>query len=155
MANLNSFYSKWTPPLLSVLRIIIAFLFMQHGAQKLFGFLSTQQGATPPLLSMIGIAGVLEFFGGLFILLGLFTRPVAFILSGLMAVAYFMAHAPQGFWPMQNRGELAVAYCFVFLYMAVAGGGSWSLDRLLRRDETSRDSSATSESVRPASSVSI
>jgi putative oxidoreductase len=145
MANLNSFYSKWTPPLLSVLRIITAFLFMQHGAQKLFGFLSTQQGATPSLLSMIGIAGVLEFFGGLLILLGLFTRPVAFILSGLMAVAYFMSHAPQGFWPMQNRGELAVAYCFVFLYMAVAGGGAWSLDRLLKRDDPSLDSSVPTE----------
>src|ERR1051325_6074973 len=122
MANLNSFYSKWAPALLSVLRTIIGFLLMQHGAQKLFGFLAPQQGATPPLLSLMGLAGVLEFFGGLLILLGLFTRPVAFILSGMMAVAYFMAHAPQGFWPLQNRGELAVAYCFVFLYMAVAGG---------------------------------
>ena len=138
MANLNSPDSKWRPHLLSILRIITAILFMQHGAQKLFGFMATQPGATPPLLSLMGIAGVLEFFGGLFILLGLFTRPVAFILSGMMAVAYFMAHAPQGFWTLQNRGELAVLYCFVFLYMAVAGGGSWSLDHLMRRDEASR-----------------
>ena len=133
MDNLNSFYSRWTPRLLSVLRIVTAFLFMQHGAQKLFGFLATEQGATPPLLSLVGIAGLLQFFGGLFILLGLFTRPVAFILSGLMAAAYFMGHAPQGFWPLQNKGELAVLYCFVFLFLAVAGGGAWSVDRLMRR----------------------
>ncbi len=135
MANLNSFYSEWVPRLLSVLRVIIAFLFIQHGAQKLFGFMAPEQWAAPSMFSMIWIAGVLEFFGGLFILLGLFTRPVAFILSGLMAVAYFMSHAPHGFWTIQNRGELAVAYCFVFLYLTVAGGGSWSLDRLLWRHE--------------------
>lgn len=132
MDKLNSFYSRWTPRLLSVLRIVTAFLFMQHGAQKLFGFLATEQGATPPLLSLAGIAGLLEFFGGFFILLGLFTRPVAFILSGLMAVAYFMAHAPQGFWTLQNKGELAVLYCFVFLFFAVAGGGAWGVDRLMQ-----------------------
>lgn len=134
MTKLDSFYTKWTPRLLSVLRIIIGFLFMQHGAQKLFGFLAGQGTPARGLLSIVGIAGVLEFFGGLFILLGLFTRPVAFILSGLMAAAYFMAHAPQGFWPLQNRGELAVIYCFVFLYMALAGGGSWGIDRFRRAD---------------------
>ena len=133
MADWNSFYASWTPRLLSVLRIITAFLFIAHGAQKLFGFLAPPGAPTPPLFSMIGIGGILEFFGGLLLLVGLFTRPVAFILSGLMAVAYFMAHAPQGFWPLQNRGELAVLYCFVFLFFAVAGGGEWSLDRLLRR----------------------
>ncbi|MGA9771162.1 MAG: DoxX family protein [Blastocatellia bacterium] len=138
MANLNSFYSEWVPRLLSVMRVIIAFLFIQHGAQKLFGFMAPEQWAASPVFSMIWIAGVLEFFGGLFILFGLFTRPVAFILSGLMAVAYFMAHAPQGFWTIQNRGELAVAYCFVFLYLTVAGGGSWSMDRLLWRQERTR-----------------
>jgi putative oxidoreductase len=150
MSRLDSFLLKWTPRLLSVMRIIIAFLFMQHGAQKLFGFLAPQPGATPPLLSTAGVAGVLEFFGGLFILLGLFTRPVAFILSGLMAVAYFMVHAPQGFWPLQNRGELAAAYCFVFLYMAVAGGGSWSLDRLLRRGDSSLSLGEGSRGAREA-----
>jgi putative oxidoreductase len=81
----------------------------------------------------MGLAGVLEFFGGLLLLIGLFTRPVAFILSGLMAVAYFMAHAPQGFWPLMNKGELAVLCCFVFLYLAMAGGGSWSIDRLIKK----------------------
>jgi putative oxidoreductase len=79
------------------------------------------------------VGGVLEFFGGLLFLIGLFTRPVAFILSGLMAVAYFMAHAPGGFWPLQNKGELAVLYCFVFLFFAVAGGGAWAADRLIFR----------------------
>jgi putative oxidoreductase len=133
MADLNSFYASWTPRLLSVLRIITGFLLIAHGAQKLFGFLAPPGSPTPPLVSVSGFAGVLEFFGGLLFLVGLFTRPVAFILSGLMAVAYFMAHAPGGFWPLQNKGELAVLYCFVFLYFSVAGGGEWSLDRLLRR----------------------
>jgi putative oxidoreductase len=147
---MNSFYSRWTPRALSVLRIITAFLFAAHGAQKLFGFLATQQGATPALFSIVGLAGVLEFFGGLLILVGLFTRAVAFILSGLMAVAYFMAHAPQGFWPLQNRGELAVIYCFLFLYMALAGGGSWRIDRLLRRDQTEQGSISTGDSIKKA-----
>ena len=133
MADLNSFYASWTPRLLSVLRIITAFLLMAHGAQKLFGFLAPPGAPTPPLFSQIGIGGILEFFGGLLLLVGLFTRPVAFILSGMMAVAYFQMHAPGGFWPLQNKGELAVLYCFVFLFFSVAGGGEWSLDRLLRR----------------------
>ena len=133
MADLNSFYASWTPRLLSVLRIVSAFLFIAHGAQKLFGFLAPPGAPMPPMWGQIWIGGVLEFFGGLLLLLGLFTRPVAFILSGMMAVAYFQMHAPGGFWPLQNRGELAVLYCFVFLFFAVAGGGEWSLDRLLRR----------------------
>jgi putative oxidoreductase len=131
MADLN--LARLEPRLLSILRIITGFLFMAHGAQKLFGFPGPGQGPRPVLLSLFGIGGILEFFGGLLILLGLFTRPVAFILSGMMAVAYFMAHAPGGFWPLLNRGELAVLYCFIFLYFAAAGGGVWSLDRLLRR----------------------
>lgn len=133
MADLNSFYANWTPRLLSVLRIIAAFLFIAHGAQKLFGFLAPPGAPTPPLASQIGVGGILEFFGGLLLLIGLFTRPVAFILSGMMAVAYFQMHAPGGFWPLQNKGELAVLYCFVFLFLSVAGGGEWSVDRLLRR----------------------
>ncbi len=141
MANLDSFTARWTPRLLSVLRIITAFLFMAHGAQKVFGWLTPPPapGSPPPApfnpLSMVGVAGILEFFGGLLLLLGLFTRPVAFVLSGLMAVAYFMAHAPQGFWPVLNRGELAALYSFVFLFLAVAGGGTWSLDNLIWRRE--------------------
>jgi putative oxidoreductase len=134
MAEPNSTDSRWMPRILSVLRIVTAFLFMQHGAQKLFGFPTPPQAAHP-LFSLIGVAGILEFFGGLLLLIGLFSRPVAFLLSGQMAVAYFMAHAPQGFWPILNRGELAVIYCFVFLYLFVAGGGSWSVDRLRRRKD--------------------
>ena len=133
MAELNSFYASWTPRLLSVLRIIAAFLFIAHGAQKLFGFLAPPGMPAATTGSLMWVGGVLEFFGGLLFLLGLFTRPVAFILSGMMAVAYFMAHAPGGFWPLQNKGELAVLYCFVFLVLSVAGGGEWSVDRLLRR----------------------
>ena len=133
MADLNSFNASWMPRLLSVLRIITGFLLIAHGAQKLFGFLAAPGMPSPPSFSVIWFAGVLEFFGGLLFMIGLFTRPVAFILSGLMAVAYFIAHAPGGFWPLQNKGELAVLYCFVFLFFSVAGGGEWSVDRLMRR----------------------
>ena len=125
-------YTAWAPKLLSVLRITTGFLLMPHGAQKLFGYLAGPDMRQPPLMSLLGLAGVLEFFGGALILVGLFTRPVAFVLAGFAAVAYFMAHAPQGFWPILNRGELAVLYCFVFLYLSAAGGGEWSLDRLFR-----------------------
>jgi putative oxidoreductase len=133
MADLNIFYASWTPRLLSVLRIIAAFILIPHGAQKLFGFLAQPGMQGPPAFSQVWVGGVLEFFGGLLLLVGLFTRPVAFILSGMLAVAYFQFHAPGGFWPLQNKGEVAVLYCFVFLFLAVAGGGEWSLDRLLRR----------------------
>jgi putative oxidoreductase len=134
MVDQNSFFTKWRPRILSILRIVVALLFMTHGAQKLFGFPAPLPGGGPPLMSLFGVSGILEFVGGLFILLGLFTRPVAFLLAGEMAVAYFMMHAPNGFWPLLNQGEAAVLYCYVFLYMAVAGGGSWSLDRQLRRE---------------------
>ncbi len=133
MADLNSFYAKWTPRLLSVLRIAVALLFIEHGSEKLFGFPATQQTASGSLPPLMLVAGVLEFFGGLLVLFGLFTRPVALVLSGEMAVAYFMSHAPQGFFPLQNRGELAALYSWVFLFFAVAGGGAWSLDNLLWR----------------------
>ena len=133
MANLDSFHVSWTPRLLSVLRIITGFLFLAHGAQKLFGFLAPPGMPAATLGSLMWVGGILEFFGGLLFLLGLFTRPVAFILSGMMAAAYFMAHAPGGFWPLQNKGELAVLYCFVFLFFAAAGGGLWSVDRCIGR----------------------
>lgn len=140
MANLNSFYATWTPRALSILRIVSAFLFIAHGAQKLFGFLAPPGSGGPAMFSQMWIGGVLEFFGGLLLLLGLFTRPVAFILSGMMAVAYFQMHAWPGggifSLPLQNKGELAALYSFVFLFLAVAGGGEWSLDRLLRRDRS-------------------
>lgn len=133
MSRSSAFAAGWGARALSLLRIVAAFLFMAHGAQKLFGFPAAGKGGTVPLLTLYGAAGVLELFGGFLILLGLFTRPVAFILSGEMAVAYFMNHAPGGFWPLLNQGELAVLYCFVFLFLAAAGGGEWSMDKVLRR----------------------
>jgi putative oxidoreductase len=125
--------ARWAPCLLSVLRIVAAFSFMTHGTQKLFAVPVIELRAPVPLISLAGLAGVLETFGGLLLLVGLFTRPVAFVLSGEMAVAYFRSHAPQGVWPMLNRGELAVLFCFVWLYVAAAGPGPWSLDALRRR----------------------
>jgi putative oxidoreductase len=118
---------------LSVLRIVSAFLFMEHGTQKLFGFPSAEPPINLNLMSAMGVAGVLETFGGALLALGIFTRPVAFILSGQMAVAYFQVHLPMGFWPLLNRGELAALYCFLFLYFAAAGGGPWSLDAMRKR----------------------
>jgi putative oxidoreductase len=122
----------WAPQLRSVLRIVAGFLFMAHGTQKLFG--APVAGPRDPveLFSLVGVAGGLETFGGLLLVLGLFTRPVAFLLSGEMAVAYFLRHQPQGFWPILNRGELSALYCFLFLYFAAEGGGPWSLDALRR-----------------------
>jgi len=131
MFDFESLSSRLSPRLLSIFRIVTAFLFIPHGAQKLFGVPDTTK-ASIELFSLMGLVGALEFFGGLFILCGLFTRPVAFLLSGQMAFAYFIAHAPKGFWPILNGGELAVLYCFVFLYLVSAGGGAWSLDRLFR-----------------------
>jgi putative oxidoreductase len=131
---MTSAASKYASYLLSVLRIIAAFLFTLHGTTKLFAFpMAMPHGGTVKLASLTGVAGVLETVGGLLLFVGLFTRPVAFLLSGQMAVAYFKVHAPQGFWPLANRGELAVLFCFLWLYIAAAGAGPWSLDALLRR----------------------
>jgi putative oxidoreductase len=132
MPRTQTLAAEWAPRLLSVLRIAAALLFMQHGTQKLLGFPPSGRPG-PELFSLLGLAGVLELFGGLLLLLGLFTRPVAFILSGQMAFAYWMAHAPRGFYPILNAGELAALYCFVFLYLAAAGGGEWSFDRARER----------------------
>jgi putative oxidoreductase len=126
---MESFNRTWSPRLLSALRIVTALLFMEHGTAKLFGFPHVAHFDNLQLISLAGLAGVLEVVGGLLVLAGLFTRVAAFILSGEMAVAYFLAHAPQGFFPILNQGELAALYCFVFLYLAVAGGGSWSVER--------------------------
>lgn len=123
---------NWRPRVLSLLRIVTAFLFMQHGMQKILGYPAPQRGPFE-LFSLSGVAGVLELVGGFLVLIGLFTRPTAFILSGLMAFAYFLVHAPQGFWPLNNGGELAALFCFVFLYLSTAGGGSWSLDSMRSR----------------------
>ena len=134
MGNLEPFYRKWSPYVLSLLRVVVAGMFLLHGSQKLFGLPPNMHGGGGPLPPIVLVSAVLEFFGGLLLLLGLGVRPVAFILSGEMAVAYFMVHAKNGFLPIANGGELAVLYCFVFFYFVFAGGGVWSLDHLFRRD---------------------
>lgn len=131
--SIETLTSAWTPRLLGVLRVIAGFLFTAHGTQKLFNYPASEHGPAE-LFSFMGLAGALEFIGGVLILFGLFTRLTAFILSGMMAVAYFMAHAPAGFLPIVNKGELAVIYSFLFLFFSVAGGGAFSLDGLIRKD---------------------
>ena len=119
----------WAPRLLSLLRIVTGLIFLQHGAQKLLGVPPMAEGMSmPPAFSLFWFGGILELFGGLLVMIGLFTRPVAFILSGEMAVAYWMFHANQGLFPALNGGDAAILYCFVFLYLAAAGPGPWSLD---------------------------
>lgn len=130
--------NEWTFRVLGVLRIVAGFLFIAHGTQKLFNF-PAGSGAVE-LFSLMGAAGLLEFVGGALLLVGLMTRPVAFVLSGLMAAAYFMAHAPAGFLPLVNKGELAVIYSFLFLYFTFAGPGAFSLDGLLARRGTAGSS---------------
>ncbi len=127
-------WRTWTPYLLSILRIIVGFLFIQYGTAKLYGWPAPimPDGSTAALFTLAGIAGLLEAYGGALVLLGLFTRPVAFLLSGEMAVAYFIGHAGHGFWPVINQGAPAVFYCFAFLYLSAAGAGPWSLDALRR-----------------------
>lgn len=120
----------YTAMLHAVLRMVAGFLFFQHGLPKLFGGFGSQGAAE--LMSQMGLAGVIEVLGGAAIALGLFTSPIAFLASGEMAVAYFQAHAPRGFWPVANGGELAALYCFLFLYFAATGAGRWSLDALRR-----------------------
>jgi putative oxidoreductase len=119
--------AAWAPRLLSLLRIVTALLFMQHGLQKLIGF---PAGSTPqpPVGSLFWFGGILEAFGGILLLIGLFSRPVAFLLAGEMAVAYWLFHAPRSFYPILNGGDAAILYCFVFLYLAAAGPGPWSID---------------------------
>ena len=119
--------AAWAPKLLSLLRLMVGLGFLQHGTMKFFGYPPPPM-PMPPLDTLATIGGALELVGGILIAVGLFTRPVAFLLSGQMAVAYFMFHAPQGFFPASNMGEGAVLYCFVFLYLAAAGAGPWSLD---------------------------
>jgi len=130
-----AFLEPWKPRALAALRIVTAYLFITHGTAKLFGFPHQAMLDGLKLASLPGAAGILELVGGALLLIGLFTRPVAFVMCGFMAVAYFMAHAAQGnvLVPMLNKGELAVLYCFVFLYLAVAGAGAWSVDSMRRR----------------------
>jgi putative oxidoreductase len=134
-ATETSSLAAWAPYALAVLRIVVAYLFLQHGTAKFFGFPPTPNSGNAELFSLIGLAGVLEIAGSLLLAIGLFTRPTAFLLCGFMAAAYFMAHASQGWLlaPIMNRGELAVVYCFVFLYFVFAGPGAWSVDHARRR----------------------
>jgi putative oxidoreductase len=122
---MQSLLARFAPYFYALLRIVAGLLFAQHGVQKLVGWLG---GSGPvPMFSQFWVAGVVETFGGLAIALGAFTSPVAFVASGQMAVAYFQAHLPRGFWPIQNGGELSVLFCFLFLYIASRGSGKWSV----------------------------
>ena len=129
-----SAFKSFQPVVLSVLRIVTAYLFLLHGTAKFFSFPMSMGGAPEGLML---VAGILEIVGGILLILGLFTRPAAFVLSGQMAVAYFMAHASSGdvLFPLANQGESAVLFCFVFLYLAVAGGGAWALDNVFGKDK--------------------
>lgn len=133
MNSQEGLFEVWSPRALSVLRIVTAFLFMMHGSAKLFQIPHQAMFDGLQLMSLIGVQGILEAVGGVLLLIGLLSRPVAFILSGDMAVAYFMAHWPKGWLPLLNGGDLAVLFCFVFFYLWVAGPGPWSVDALRRR----------------------
>ena len=130
----TAYGNSWAPRVLSVLRIVAALIFLLHGTQKLFGFPAPPATGLPAALSLFWIGAVLELVGGLLLMGGLFTRPVALILSGEMAFAYWMFHAPRNFYPTLNGGDAAILYCFLFLYLVFAGPGPWSIDAKLRRD---------------------
>ena len=143
MSNLERLARDAVPHLLSVLRIMAALLLLQHGTQKMLGFPPMPPGrSAPEFLTLIWFAGVIELIGGVLLAIGLFSRATAFILSGELAFAYWIGHAPRGFLPIVNAGELAALYCFVFLYLAAAGPGPWSVDRLLNRREREADAFA-------------
>jgi putative oxidoreductase len=131
------FLDRYSPYALAVLRGVAALIFMEHGTQKLFGFPAPPERGMPALFTLSGIGGIMEFVGGLLILVGLFTRPVAFLLSGEMAVGYWMFHAPRNFFPILNGGDAAILYCFVFLLLVFTGPGVWSLDGALAKGERS------------------
>ena len=140
--NALELQTVWAPRLLSVLRIVAALIFMAHGTQKLLGFPAPPANGLPAAFSLLWVGGVLELVGGLLLVLVLFTRPVAFVLSGEMAVAYWMFHAPRNFYPTLNGGDASILYCFVFLYLAAAGPGPWSLDAQRRRGGADLDAGA-------------
>ena len=125
----RSLATEWAPTMLSVLRIVSALILLLHGTQKHLNFPARASGAGPEMFTQLWFGGILEMVGGVLLLIGLFTRPVAFVLSGMMAVAYWQFHFPRNLFPTLNGGDAAILYCFVFLYLAVAGGGPWSVDR--------------------------
>jgi putative oxidoreductase len=125
----------WAPRVLSVLRIVGGLVLLQYGLAKLFGWPAVKMFENLPWLSLFGVAGMFELIGGSLLVLGLFTRPVAFVLSGEMAAAYFIEHFPHSFFPLLNRGDLAVILCFTFLYLAFAGGGPWSVDAMMGKKD--------------------
>ena len=127
---MNRFLGRHADRVYAIFRIVVGLLFSFHGAQKLFGAFGGQQ---PPLASLAGLAGIIEFFCGVLVMIGLLASWAAFLASGTMAVAYFMAHQPQAFWPIENKGEMAVLYCFAFLYIAARGAGPWSVARALNQ----------------------
>jgi len=134
--NFTETLNAWAPRALSVLRVVAALLFLEHGAQKLLGFPASS--FTPAMGSLPWIAGLLELVGGILLILGLFTRPVAFVLAGQMAVAYWLVHAPMSAFPANNGGDAAILFCGFFLYLVFAGGGAWSLDDLLAQEKTGK-----------------
>jgi putative oxidoreductase len=125
---MENFLAPYAPPVYALMRIVFGLLFVSHGAQKVFGIFGGINGSAVPLSSLFGLAGIIELVLGLLITLGLLGGYAAFVASGEMAAAYFIAHFPQGFWPLENKGEEAVLYCFAFLYMATQGSGIWSID---------------------------
>ncbi len=133
--GITSLWRSWSGGIFGILRVVAALLFIEPGSAKLFGFPVAVMpgGGTAAVGSLPWVAGVLEVVGGVLLLVGLFARPVAFVLSGEMAVAYFMGHFPHGFWPIVNHGELAIVFCFLWLYLSAAGAGPWSLDALRPR----------------------
>jgi len=138
VANFATLRLTWEPRMLSILRTMVGLLFLEHGLAKILDFPHPPNQVPYALFTLNpGLQGLLELVGGFLLALGLFTRSVAFVLAGNMAVAYFMAHSPRGFFPLLNGGELAIVYCFVFLYLWLAGGGEWSLDRLRAPDSAS------------------
>jgi putative oxidoreductase len=139
MTNIIQKWESWTPQLRSILRMVAAILFIQVGTMKLFGFPMSMPGGSAQFPSEIWWAGFLEVFGGAFLLIGFLTRPVAFLLAGEMAIAYFQAHASKSIWTVVNGGASAVIFCFVFLYFSAAGGGHWSVDAILNKKRDPED----------------
>lgn len=135
---MNANLAVWAPRVLSILRIVAALIFLLHGTQKLFGFPAPPATGLPPAFSLYWIGAILELVGGLLLLIGAFTRPVAFILSGEMAFAYWMFHAPRNLYPTLNGGDAAILYCFIFLYLVFAGAGAWSVDAARSRTSIDR-----------------